>query len=182
MRMSDSPIAIQRLDAPTVERLTPQLITLLQDAVESGASLGFWRPLSDDHAQAYWREVIAEVAAGTRRLLVALRDGAALGSVQLALATKQNAAHRAEIQKLMTLRAARRQGIARALMDAVERLALQEGRTLLFLDTNTDSDAERVYPALGYHRVGVIPRYSVESDGRERATTIFYKSLIAEQA
>jgi ribosomal protein S18 acetylase RimI-like enzyme len=173
----DPMIETQSLDAPTAERLTPQLVALLQDAVESGASLGFWRPLSDDRAQAYWRTVIGEMAAGERRLLVVQRDGVVVGSVQLALATKQNAPHRAEVQKLMTLRAARRRGIARALMGAAERLALQERRTLLILDTNTGSDAERLYYALGYHRVGAIPGYTVESDGQEHATTLFYKSL-----
>ena len=177
--MPDTPIAIHQLDAAAAEALAPQLCPLLQDAVASGGSLGFWRPLGDDRARAYWRTTIAEVDAGERLLLVALREGEALGSVQLALASKQNAPHRAEVQKLMVFRAARRQGIGQMLMRAVERLAYDAGRTLLVLDTNTGSDAERLYAALGYQRAGVIPRYSVEADGAERATTLFYKSLDA---
>lgn len=177
--MSDTPTTIHLLDASTAETLAPQLVALLQDAVASGASLGFWNPLDDDRARAYWGDVVAGVRAGSLRLLVALREGSVVGSVQLAPASKQNAARRAEIQKLMVYRAARRQGIARALMGAVERLAADEGRTLLFLDTNTGSDAERLYLALDYIQVGVIPRYTVERDGTEYATTLFYKSLIA---
>jgi len=175
--MADSPAAIHELDAPAAEALAPQLGALLQDAVASGASLGFWAPLDDSHARSYWDDVIAGARAGTLRLLVAMRDGVALGSVQLALSPKRNAARRAEIQKLMVHRAVRRQGIARELMRAVEALALADGRTLLFLDTSTGSDAERLYPTLGYIRVGIIPRFTVEADGTEHATTLFYKSL-----
>jgi GNAT superfamily N-acetyltransferase len=172
------PVAIRQIDANEAETLAPQLIALLQDAVASGASLGFWNPLDDDRARAYWDDVIAGMRAGSVRLLVAQREGSVVGSVQLAPSPKQNAARRAEIQKLMTLRAARRQGIARELMGAVERLAYDEGRTLLFLDTNTGSDAEFLYLALGYLKAGVIPRYTVERDGTEHATTLFYKSLV----
>ncbi len=175
--MPEMPITIHQLDASAAEALAPQLVALLQDAVASGASLGFWNPLDDDRAQVYWGDVIAGVRTGTHRLLVALREGAVVGSVQLAPASKQNAARRAEIQKLMVHRGARRQGIARELMDAVECLAADEGRTLLFLDTNTGSDAERLYLALGYQRAGVIPRYTIERDGTEHATSVFYKSL-----
>lgn len=176
--MADTTTTIHQLDAPEAETLAPQLVALLQDAVASGASLGFWSPLDDARAGAYWDDVIAGVRAGTLWLLVALREGAVVGSVQLAPSPRQNAARRAEIQKLMVHRAARRQGIARELMRAVEARALSEGRTLLFLDTNTGSEAERLYHALGYLRVGVIPRYTVEADGTEHATTLFYKSLI----
>ncbi len=177
----DTPIELRQLDRAAAEALVPQLCALLQDAVASGGSLGFWRPLGDDRALAYWRTTIAEVDAGERLLLVALHAGEALGSVQLGLSPKQNAPHRAEVQKLMVFRAARRQGLGQLLMRAVERLASDAGRTLLILDTNTGSDAERLYSALGYQRVGVIPRYSVEADGEERATTLFYKSLGAER-
>ncbi|HZC04442.1 MAG TPA: GNAT family N-acetyltransferase [Ktedonobacterales bacterium] len=174
--MADTAIEIQRLDAAPATELVPQLVTLLQDAVADGASLGFWNPLSDALAQAYWRDVIAEVAQGRRRLLVALRDGALLGSAQLDLPTKQNARRRAEVQKLIVYRSARRQGIGQALMRAIERVAADEGRTLLILDT-AGSAAERLYRALGYQQVGVIPRYTIEADGAELATTVFYKSL-----
>lgn len=187
--MADGSITTRRLDAVAIEAVTPQLLELLRDAVAGGASLGFWRPLEDERAQRYWQETIAEVAAGQRRLLVALRAGQpgqagherqadeVVGSVQLALPTKQNAARRAEVQKLMVHSAARRHGAGRLLMRAVEQVAAEEGRTTLVLDTNTGSDAEHFYRAVGYHEVGVIPRFSVEADGEERATTMFYKIL-----
>ena len=177
--MAETTFEIKRLDtaaASDVSDLASQLVALLQDAVASGASLGFWNPLSAEMAQTYWRDVFTEVAQGHRRLLAALRDGELLGSVQLGLATKQNAIRRAEVQKLMTHRRARRQGVGRALMRAIEQVAYDEGRTLLILDT-AGAEAERLYRALGYQEVGSIPRYTVEADGGRLATTIFYKSL-----
>lgn len=170
-------IEIQRLDAAAAETLTPQLIELLRDAVDGGASLGFWRPLADDRARNYWQSVVADMRSGALWLLVAQRAGEVVGSVQLALSWKQNAARRAEVQKLMVHRQARRQGIGQALMRAVERLAYDEGRTTLVLDTQTGSDAERLYRALGFIRVGEIPRYVIEADGVEYSTTVFYKAL-----
>ena len=175
----DSALTIRRVEADEATALIPRLAALLQDAVASGASLGFWRPLDDARAHDYWRRVSAEVAAGKRWLLVAERAGAVVGSVQLEPAPRQNAPHRAEVQKLMAHRAARRQGIGRALMGELERLAQANARTLLVLDTNTDSDAVYFYRALGYVEVGSIPGYSLEADGSGRATTIFYKSLAA---
>lgn len=174
--MPETTIDIHLLDAPSAEPLIPALIGLLQDAV-STASLGFWHPLERVDAEAYWRGVLAEVTDGHRWLWVALRDGEVIGSLQLAPAVKENAPHRAEVQKLMALSSTRRQGIGRRLMEEMERLAREQRRTLLVLDTNTGSDAETFYDAIGYTRVGVIPRYTVERDGSEHATTLFYKWL-----
>lgn len=179
---ASDPVAIRRVEADEATALASQLEGLLQDAVAGGASLGFWAPLADAHARAYWADVRAEVAQGARWLLVAERAGVVVGSVQLAPSSRQNAPHRAEVQKLMAHSAARRQGIGRALMRAAEALARDNGRTLLVLDTNTDSDAVRFYRAVGYSEVGSIPDYSVEADGSGRATTIFYKALTAERA
>ncbi|MGZ3618396.1 MAG: GNAT family N-acetyltransferase, partial [Ktedonobacteraceae bacterium] len=78
---------------PSIERISPEeepivlphLIHLLQDAVASGASVGFLPPLSAEDAQQYWSTVFQEVAQGTSVLLVARDDGRIVGSVQLAL-------------------------------------------------------------------------------------------------
>ena len=51
------------------------------------------------------------------------------------------------------------------------------GKTLLVLDTNTGSDAERLYARMGWTRVGEIPDFSIQPRGGLRATTVFYKVL-----
>jgi hypothetical protein len=62
-------------------------------------------------------------------------------------------------------------------MEQVEREALQEGKTLLVLDTVTGDDAERLYERLGWTKVGVIPGYALYPDGRLCDTTYFWKAL-----
>ncbi len=168
---------ITPIDTAAGLALLPQLVALLQDAVESGASLGFWHPLSDEDAERYWRGILPEADFGRRILLIARERDHILGTVQLELAQKQNAHHRAEVQKLMVHRAARRQGLARSLMHAIEAQARTAHRTVVVLDTRTGDPAESLYRALGYSEAGSIPAYVSESDGSLNPTTIFYKHL-----
>lgn len=71
-----------------------------------------------------------------------------------------NQQHRAEVVKLLVHPAARRRGVGRALIVALERVAQSHGRTLLTLDTWTGGAAEPLYRSLGYISVGIIPRYA----------------------
>jgi hypothetical protein len=48
---------------------------------------------------------------------------------------------------------------------------------VLVLDTVTGGDAERLYPRVGWQRVGDVPHYALMPDGRPCSTTFFYKSL-----
>jgi ribosomal protein S18 acetylase RimI-like enzyme len=161
------------------ERL-PELVALLQDAVAGGASIGFLPPLSDVEATAYWDGIIADLASGTRVLLVAMRDGRVVGSVQLEPAGRANGAHRAEVQRLIVHRDARRQGLGRTLMDALEDHARTIGRTLLVLDTREGDPSEALYARCGYTRVGVIPRYARSATGTLDGTVYYYKHLDEE--
>jgi acetyltransferase len=152
-------------------------IALLQDAVNGGASVGFVTPLSDATAEAYWRGVIAEVAVGTRLLLVVRQHGRIAGSVQLALCTKPNGRHRAEVQKLLVHTTARRQGLGARLMSAVEAAAGQAGCSLLVLDTEPGRPADTMYRRLGWEVAGEIPDFATTPDGVAHPTVIFYKRL-----
>jgi ribosomal protein S18 acetylase RimI-like enzyme len=169
----------------TVEQLSPEqvslqvgdLIGLLQDGVESGASISFLPPLSDVSASLYWRRVAADILAGERLLITARVDGSLAGSVQLALALQPNAPHRAEVQKLMVHTRFRRQGIGQLLVSAAENAARQMNRTLLVLDTRRGDAAESLYEKLGYIRAGVIPQYALSANGTLDDTVIFYRTL-----
>ncbi len=157
--------------------LLPQLVALLQDAVHHGSSVGFLPPLTVETAEAYWLETLSEVGQGKRILLVAGEDGEAQGSVQLALATKQNGLHRAEVQKLIVHTRFRNRGVARSLMASAEEAARAAGRSLLVLDTEQGSTAERLYERCGYTRSGVIPQFALGADGSLITTVVFYKLI-----
>jgi ribosomal protein S18 acetylase RimI-like enzyme len=170
-------LKIERLTADQAVAARDELAELLRDSVDGGAAVGFLPPLADDVARRYWEEVVAAVASGARVLLAAIQDGRVIGSVQLDLPGKPNAGHRAEVQKLLVHSQARRQGVGRRLMTAVEAAARQIGRTLLVLDTREGDIAERLYASHGYIRAGSIPRYAQSADGTLHTTVLFYRVL-----
>jgi GNAT superfamily N-acetyltransferase len=153
------------------------LVALLADVVDGGASVGFLPPLAREEALAFWRDVAAAVGAKTRVLWVARADGEIVGSAQLELATKPNARHRAEVMKVMVLSRARRAGIGRALMQAVENEARCRNRTTLVLDTRQGDPSELLYRSLGWQPAGVVPKYALNGDGGVDPTVFYYKLL-----
>ena len=162
-----------------IEREIAMLGTVLHAVVHDGAGVSFIVPFGMDQACGFWREnVLPGVRIGTRRVLVA-RDGTRIvGTVQLDLAMPPNQQHRAEVAKLLVHPSARRLGIARALMIALEPIARSEGRSLLTLDTWTGGHAEALYLSLGYSVAGIIPRYARGSlTPALEPTTIMYKDL-----
>jgi acetyltransferase len=77
----------------------------------------------------------------------------------------------------MVHRRARRQGIARALMLALEDHARRLGRTTLILDTRQGDPSEALYRAVGWTFVGLIPCYARSATGCLDGTAIYYKLL-----
>lgn len=157
----------------------PELAGLLREAVEHGASIGFTLPLTETEVTEYWRKVAAELGTGGKLLLAALdENGRVIGSAQLALESRANGRHRAEVQKLMVRTAHRGRGTGAALMRRIEAAAAGRGRRLLFLDTSQGAGgARRFYENLGYTFAGSIPDYAADPDGRLVPNVIFYKQL-----
>lgn len=160
-------------DAATVQGL----VGILAETVAAGGSVHFMDPVPLDQAEAYWREALAGAQAGGRVVLGARLEGRLAGTVTLFLDTPPNQPFRAEIWKLMTAPWARRRGVARALMIAAERLAAEQGRTLLNLDTAVDGGAAELYESLGWTRAGVIPDFAYKPQGGLTGTAIYYKRL-----
>jgi acetyltransferase len=165
------------VDVDSTEPYQSALIALLQDCVDSGASVGFLPPLSMEEGASYWQGVESDLAAGRRKLWLALEQQQIVGAVQLALCGKANGRHRGEVEKLMVLQTARGQGVGRALMQAMEQGAREAGRSLLVLDTRAGDVASHLYRQLGYQEAGQIPGFALGADGELAATVIFYKPL-----
>lgn len=171
-------VTIETLDAGGMESRLPELAALLREAVLDGYSVGFLPPFPLDEALGYWRIVLDDLARGKRVVLAAADGGGRLlGSVQLELAWKPNAPHRVELQKLLVFRDARSRGLGRSLMLAAEEAARALGRTLIVLDTQTESVAHTLYLRLGYRETGAIPHFALMPDGSYTPTTILYKRL-----
>ena len=165
------------------------LAEILHAVVHGGASVSFFTPFSIDEARSFWVEkVLPGVRSVARRILVARtgmgNDAATepidriVGTVQLELDMPPNQQHRAGVAKLLVHPDARRRGVAKALMHALQEIALSEGRTLLTLDTVTGSNAEMLYTSLGYVTSGVIPRFARGALTPDlESTTVMYKEL-----
>lgn len=154
------------------------LSNVLIDCVEGGASVSFMLPFSRAKAEAFWRGVSESVARGERLVYVAEdAAGTFVGTATVILNLPENQPHRADVAKMLVHRNARRMGLGAALLAAAERGALGAGKTLLVLDTVSDSDGHRLYARQGWQRCGEIPGYALWPDGRPCAATIFFKSL-----
>ena len=165
--------------AATVDTEIDMLAEILHAVVHAGAGVSFFTPFSIEEARAFWVDkILPQVRAGTRRVLVARHNERIVGTVQLDLEVPPNQLHRAAVAKLLVHPAARRRGIAKALMTALEDIAQAEGRTLLTLDTVSGSNAELLYRSLDFIAVGVIPRYARGALTPElEGATIMYKEL-----
>ena len=175
-------VALRIVSPGDVDSLLPSLVALLTDAVDAGASLGFHPPLDPLEAAAYWRTVAADLAAGSRLLVVAEADGEVVGCGQLALPPLPNARHRAELQKLCVLSSRRGQGIGRSLVGAMHEAALRDGRSLIVLNTRRSEYPETFYRGFGYATVGVVPGYTLARDGDRHDTVILYRELSSGHA
>ncbi|MEJ1970723.1 MAG: GNAT family N-acetyltransferase [Rhizomicrobium sp.] len=164
-------------DPKAVRAVLPDLAGVLADCVAGGASVGFMAGFGLAEAALYFKSVFDDVAKGNVILLGARQGRRIVGTVQLGLATMPNQPHRADVKKLLVHRAARGQGVAAALMKAVEKTARREGRRILVLDTVTGSPADRLYTRLGWQRVGAVPDYALWPDGSYCETTYFYKKV-----
>jgi GNAT superfamily N-acetyltransferase len=167
--------AVRRLAAVTDSEIRA-LAALLVDCVEGGASVSFMSPLSLDKASAFWYRIAAAITRGERALLVAEEAGEIIGTVQLILDLPENQPHRADLSKMLVDRRARRRGVGGAILQAVEQLARELGKSLLVLDT-ANADAARLYERLGWVRVGDVPDYALLPDGGFCNTTFFYRRL-----
>ncbi|MGW0119472.1 GNAT family N-acetyltransferase [Streptomyces sp. NPDC003327] len=154
------------------------MAALLVDAVDGGASVGFLAPLDPAEAAAWWSGVADEAAEGVRDVLVARTpDGQPTGVVTLVRTGTANGRHRGEIARLLVHRSARGRGLGRRLLAAAEARAAATGLTLLVLDTQTGSPAERLYRGAGWTAAGTVPDYAADPSGALRPTTLYYKRL-----
>jgi GNAT superfamily N-acetyltransferase len=156
------------------ERDVDELAELLTAIVDQGASVGFLAPLEPDVARAYWLHAIEPE---NIVFLVARRNGAIVGTVQLEWSPRRNGRHRAEVNKLLVHPNAQRLGIGRKLMDRLEALAAENGWTTLHLDTREGDVSNDFYQSRGWIQAGIIPRWAESADGTLDGTVFYYKLL-----
>jgi ribosomal protein S18 acetylase RimI-like enzyme len=163
----------------TSPQVCAALSEILIEAVASGGSVSFMHPLAPQTAERFWRDSLASADRGERIVLGAFDAERLIGTVTLLLDLPPNQPHRAEIAKMMTRISHRSRGVATALMQVAERLAVERGRTLLVLDTAVEDGASRLYEGLGFNLTGVIPDYALKPHGGLTGTMIYWKRIQA---
>jgi GNAT superfamily N-acetyltransferase len=173
-----TPFTVRRLEFIGSRELE-DLIGVLTDCVDGGASVNFMHPMTREKAESFWHKVAESLARGERALIVAEDATGIIGTAQAVWATPENQPHRADIAKMLVHRRARKSGVGAAVLAAAEDAARAAGRTLLVLDT-ASAEAERLYERGGWSRVGAIPKYALLPDGPFVASVFFYKDLSVE--
>jgi ribosomal protein S18 acetylase RimI-like enzyme len=161
------------------DRVVEGLAEILSDAVNGGAAITFMQPFTVADGLQFWQErIFPAVAKGNRVLFASYANQVVVGSVQLDLKLPPNQPHRCDVSKMVVHSSARRRGVARQLMLALEVYAKSIGRSLITLDTRTGDAAEQLYGSLGFVKGGAIPNYAYDPDGRaQHGTTYMYKEI-----
>jgi GNAT superfamily N-acetyltransferase len=171
---------VDEIRVRSVEALGPTeieaLCDVLIDCVEGGASVSFMSPMTRGKAMNFWLATSESLARGERALIVAEDSRGVVGTVQVIWAQPENQPHRADVAKMLVHRRARRRGVGALLLEAAERAAASAGKSVLVLDTASDT-AERLYARGGWTRCGRIPQYALMPDGAFCDTVVFYKIL-----
>lgn len=173
---------IRRLAAAEVLERKAEFEELLRDAVESGGTVGFILPMTEDKLDRYWSGVARDLESGERELLAAFVDGKVVGALQISYEKAESVRHRADLQKLMVHSAHRRIGAAKALLfTAFQRMPLL-GLAMYTITTLTDGPAETLVRGLGFTRYGVMPHYGVLPTGELHDASMHYISIANVEA
>ena len=172
--MADIPIRrLERVDDEQIVALADVLI----DAIDSDAGVSFLHPLEPVRAQAFWREVAEDVEAAGAPCSSQRTRTASSARCSSSSRSPRTSRTGPTCRRCSSTGAPAAAGLGAALLEAAEQTGRDCGKTLLVLDTNTGSDAERLYARMGWTRVGEIPDFSIQPRGGLRATTVFYKVL-----
>jgi ribosomal protein S18 acetylase RimI-like enzyme len=145
-------------------------------AIENGGGFGWVDLPARDTLEAYWKGVIT---APTRQLFVARLDGVICGTTQLVLPPKNNEAqgHIVQLTTNFVTPWARGYGLAKMLLENVEKHSVQSGYAVINLDVRETMDrAIALYETMGYEEFGTHP-YSVRSKSETITSKYYYKVI-----
>ncbi|MFW0778022.1 MAG: N-acetyltransferase family protein [Rickettsiales bacterium] len=166
-----------------VERITEfrhadltELVQATEDAIREGIGFNWVLPPGKDILETYWKGVIV---VPERVLFAARLDGALSGSVQLLKPgpSKETTSFAASVEAHFVAPWARGHGMAKMLLEAVEREARAQGFSIIKLSVRkTQEAAIKLYEENGYKKWGTLPYYEFES-AQMISGYFYYKNL-----
>ncbi len=145
-------------------------------AIKDGGGFGWVSVPQRDVLESYWKGV---VTAPTRQLFVARLDNTICGNCQVVLPPKNNEAqgHMVTLTTQFIAPWARGYGLAKMLLEEVERKSVTDGYAVINLDVRDTMDgAIKLYKNLGYQQFGAHP-YSVRANGETIQSQFYYKVI-----
>lgn len=155
----DPQVSVERIESFTQADLH-DLCDATDEGIKAGGGFGWVEIPARDVLERFWQGVLAMPA---RRLFVARLDGVICGACQLIKKPANNEAQSHIVQLSTNFIApwARGHGLARLLVEEVQRAASDEGAAVINLDVReTMKAAIRLYESLGYTRCGEHPYYA----------------------
>ena len=143
-------------------------------AIEAGGGFGWVNLPSRDILESYWKGVIT---APSRELFVARLDSVICGTAQVMLPPKNNEAqgHIIHLTTNFVAPWARGYGLAKMLLQEVEKKATKDGYAVINLDVReTMQNAITLYESMGYEQFGLHP-YSVRAKGETVKSRHYFK-------
>ena len=176
----DSPPLPTTVAVERVEKLGGGDLADLCDATDAaildGNGFGWLKPPPREKLETFWRGVLV---VPERALFVGRLDNVIAGSAQLIspAPNQESCDYAATLTTLFVAPWARGHGLARGLLEAVERAARDENFEVLRLDVRESQDAAiALYEHHGYKRWGTMPFYA-RVDGRMIAGHFYSKNL-----
>jgi ribosomal protein S18 acetylase RimI-like enzyme len=145
-------------------------------AIRAEGGFGWLAPPPREIMERYWRGVLT---VPERTLFVGRVDGVIAGSIQLVRPPRNNEAQAMAVQATTAFVApwAQGHGMARALLEALEVRALQDGFAIVNIDMReTQARAIALYETLGYTHWGTHPRYA-KVEGNYVPGRFYFKDL-----
>jgi ribosomal protein S18 acetylase RimI-like enzyme len=169
--------------ATRVERITEfrhadltELVQATEDAVRDGIGFNWVVPPGKDLLETYWKGVLV---VPDRVLFCGRLDGTLGGSVQLLKPgpSKETSSFAASVEAHFVAPWARGHGLAKTLLEAVEREARSQGFSVLKLSVReTQTRAIKIYEDCGYTQWGLLPTYEFVN-AQMIAGRFYYKNL-----
>jgi RimJ/RimL family protein N-acetyltransferase len=177
---AESNLPPPRITVEAVDRLKgahlDDLCEAAELAIRAEGGFGWLKPPVREIMERYWRGVLA---VPERTLFVGRMDGVIAGSIQLVRPPRNNEAQAMAVQATTAFLApwARGHGLARALLEALELRALQDGFAIVNIDIReTQAAAIALCETLSYTHWGTHPRYA-RVDGEYVPGRFYFKDL-----
>jgi ribosomal protein S18 acetylase RimI-like enzyme len=167
----------------SVERVTSlspsdlnDLCDATDEAITAGGGFGWVKLPAREIMERYWQGVMTMPA---RMLFVARLDGTICGTAQIVMPPRNNEAQSFAVNLTTNFIApwARGHGLARLLLEEVEKAARAAGFSVINLDVRETQDAAiRLYESMGYVQFGAHPFYA-RVDGCVIRGRYYYKVI-----